>query len=310
MCLAKLFTSFSFSITSFDKKPGLTHYSGASCEEHRVNRCPLQMQKKLTKFVLPCNRLRSGLVFEMKNHKKCGEIGLGVMLRKNNSIYFHSNDKLDQLLVKSMRTLVDEKKVDPKGKFITGAYFVLEQMLEKQYRRGSGGGRVGGGFSTNSSPKTPLVGLENGEIPNVETDRSGQPNNTTKGRVVPSPSVNAGNSEGSNRRKRARPSNIGTSSDVTELKPIIEDAASSLRSVVQESDKARKQRSMILLGLEMIEGLTMDQVYDATIRFGTMMFLQRFRANPAVDEFIPFQSLLVQSSHQQNSYSFQAAEYR
>ncbi|CAN1764765.1 hypothetical protein LINPERHAP1_LOCUS9399 [Linum perenne] len=77
MCLAKLFTSFSFSITSFDKKPGLTHYSGASCEEHRVNRCPLQMQKKLTKFVLPCNRLRSGLVFEMKNHKKCGEIGLG-----------------------------------------------------------------------------------------------------------------------------------------------------------------------------------------------------------------------------------------
>ncbi|CAN1244598.1 hypothetical protein LINPERPRIM_LOCUS6174 [Linum perenne] len=275
------------------------------------------------------------------------------MSRKKNSGYFHWNDRLDQLLVKSMRTLVDEKKIDPKGKFIAGAYLVLEQMLEndspgcgvkaepnivsrvktlkakflamqelrglsgagwddeqkmveledstydeyvashphcaKMNRvpfpcydglayvfgkvRATGKGAVGleeleKGFPPIELPKTPLLGLDSGEMPNVETDPTGQPNNTPEGREAPRPSVNAGNSEGSNRRKRARPSNIGTSSDVTELKPIFEDAASSLRSMVQESDKSRKQRSMMLPELEMIEGLTMDQVYDAAIQLG------------------------------------------
>ncbi|CAN1170673.1 Disease resistance protein L6, partial [Linum perenne] len=139
--------------------------------------------------------------------------------------------------------------------------------------RATGKGAVGleeleKGFPPIEVPKTPLLGLDNGEMPNVETDPTGQPNNTPEEREAPRPSVNAGNSEGSNRRKRARPSNIGTSSDVTELKPIFEDAASSLRSMVQESDKSRKQRSMMLPELEMIEGLTMDQVYDAAIQLG------------------------------------------
>ncbi|CAN1148809.1 hypothetical protein LINPERHAP2_LOCUS16689 [Linum perenne] len=259
------------------------------------------------------------------------------MSRKKNSGYFHWNDRLDQLLVKSMRTLIDEKKIDPKGKFIAGAYLVLEQMMENespgcgvkadpnivsrvktlkakflamQELRGLSGagwddeqkmveledstydeyvashrhcaklnrvpfpcydGAVGSeelekGFPPIEVPKTPLLGLETGEIPNVETDPTGEPNNTPEGRELPRPSVNVGNSEGSYRRKRARPSNIGTSSDVTELKPIIEDAASSLRSMVQESDNARKKRSMMLHELEMTEGLTVDQLYDAAIQ--------------------------------------------
>ncbi|CAN1136005.1 hypothetical protein LINPERPRIM_LOCUS20837 [Linum perenne] len=52
------------------------------------------------------------------------------MSRKKNTGYFHWNDKLDQLLIKSLRTLVDEKMIDPEGKFIDGAYLVLKQMLE------------------------------------------------------------------------------------------------------------------------------------------------------------------------------------
>ncbi|CAN1133203.1 hypothetical protein LINPERHAP2_LOCUS7513 [Linum perenne] len=235
------------------------------------------------------------------------------MSRKKNSGYFHWNDRLDQLLVKSMRTLVDEKKIDPKGKFIAGAYLVLEQMLEND-SPGCGvkadpnivsrvktlkakflamqelRGLSGAGWDDEQK----MVELEDSTYDEYvashphcakmnrvpfpcydglayvfgKTDPTGQPNNTPEGREVPSPSVNAGNSEGSNRRKRARPSNIGTCNDVNELKPIFEDAASSLRSMVQESDNARKQRGMILPELEMIEGLTVDQVYDAAIRLG------------------------------------------
>ncbi|CAN1179062.1 hypothetical protein LINPERHAP2_LOCUS33983 [Linum perenne] len=272
-----------------------------------------------------------------------------------------------------MRTLVDEKKIDPKGKFIAGAYIVLEQMLEHdspgcgvkadpnivsrvkllkakflavQELRGlsgagwddeqkmvevedssydeyvavsvvpcclhsdndlylnlqshphcaklnrvpfpcydglacvfgkvcaTGKGAVGveeleKGFPPIQVPNTPLLSSENVEIPNVETEPSGQPNNTPEATEVPSPSVNAGNSEANSRRKRARRAPIETSSDVTELKPMNEDATSSLRSMVQESDNIHKQRSMMLPELEMIEGLTEDQVYDAAIRLGT-----------------------------------------
>ncbi|CAN1154410.1 hypothetical protein LINPERHAP2_LOCUS19997 [Linum perenne] len=54
------------------------------------------------------------------------------MLRKKNSGYFPWNDELDRVLVKCMRNLVDENKIDPKGKFIAGAYIVLEQMMEHE----------------------------------------------------------------------------------------------------------------------------------------------------------------------------------
>ncbi|CAN1160552.1 hypothetical protein LINPERHAP2_LOCUS23383 [Linum perenne] len=140
--------------------------------------------------------------------------------------------------------------------------------------RATGKGAVGAeelekGFPPIQVPNTPLLSCENVEIPNVETEPSGQLNNTPEATEVPSPLVNAGNSEANSRRKKARRANIETSSDVTELKPMIEDATSSLRSMVQESDNIHKQRSMMLPELEMIEGLTEDQVYDAAIRLGT-----------------------------------------
>ncbi|CAN1165274.1 hypothetical protein LINPERHAP2_LOCUS26058 [Linum perenne] len=209
------------------------------------------------------------------------------MSLKKNSRYFHWNDKLDQLIVKCMRTLVDE----PKGKFIAGAYLVLEQMLKHD----SPSVLHPHCAKTNRVPFPCYDALayvfgKNGDITNVKTDQTGHPSNTPERTKVPSPSVNAGNSKATSRRNRAfsiigfgsvaslrfsnfwrnraRRSNIETPSDVTELKPMIEDAARSLRSMVRESDEDHKQRSMVLPELEMIEGLTEDQVYDEAIQLG------------------------------------------
>ncbi|CAN0903383.1 hypothetical protein LINGRAHAP2_LOCUS22523 [Linum grandiflorum] len=46
--------------------------------------------------------------------------------------YFTWTDELDQLLVNCMHTLVDLKKVDDKGKFVTDAYKDLERMMEAE----------------------------------------------------------------------------------------------------------------------------------------------------------------------------------
>ncbi|CAN0919441.1 hypothetical protein LINGRAHAP2_LOCUS31464 [Linum grandiflorum] len=45
--------------------------------------------------------------------------------------YFSWNDDLDQLLVRSMMTLVESRKIDEKGKFVPGAYVILEEMMEQ-----------------------------------------------------------------------------------------------------------------------------------------------------------------------------------
>ncbi|CAN0915310.1 hypothetical protein LINGRAHAP2_LOCUS29058 [Linum grandiflorum] len=45
--------------------------------------------------------------------------------------YFSWNDELDQILVNSMMMLVESRKIDPKGKFVAGAYLLLEDMIER-----------------------------------------------------------------------------------------------------------------------------------------------------------------------------------
>ncbi|CAN1125806.1 hypothetical protein LINPERHAP2_LOCUS3070 [Linum perenne] len=253
-----------------------------------------------------------------------------------------------------MRNLVDEKKIDPKGKFIAGAYIVLEQMMEhekpgckvkadpniisrvktlkgkflamQELRGLSGAGwddvaksvdiedtvndeyvanhahcakmnRVpfplydglayvfGKGRATGKG----VVGvkeLESGcpgiEVPNkmhlgwnyttsnIGTEPSEQPNiNQEEERDVPSPmSGSVPPSEPTNRPKRARRSNPTSGDDVSGLTPLIEDAVTSLRSMEQESDVVHKQRAMVFTEIGKIEGLTEDQVVDATLRLG------------------------------------------
>ncbi|CAN1169914.1 hypothetical protein LINPERHAP2_LOCUS28674 [Linum perenne] len=55
-----------------------------------------------------------------------------VMSRRRNSGYFSWSDELDRILMKCMKNMVDEKKIDHKGKLIAGAYIVLEQMMEHE----------------------------------------------------------------------------------------------------------------------------------------------------------------------------------
>ncbi|CAN1120544.1 hypothetical protein LINPERHAP2_LOCUS255 [Linum perenne] len=43
--------------------------------------------------------------------------------------YFPWNDELDQLLVKCILNIADDKKVDAKGKFANGAYVLLERLM-------------------------------------------------------------------------------------------------------------------------------------------------------------------------------------
>ncbi|CAN1136980.1 Putative nuclease HARBI1 [Linum perenne] len=291
--------------------------------------------------------------YNMK-HSSARNVIEPIMSRKKNSGYFPWNDELDRVLVKCMRNLVDEKKIDPKGKFIAGAYIVLEQMMEhekpgckvkadpniisrvktlkgkflamQELRGLSGAGwddvaksvdiedtvydeyvanhahcakmnRVpfplydglayvfGKGRATGKG----VVGveeLESGcpgiEVPNnmhlgwnytnsnIGTEPSEQPNiNQEEERDVPSPmSGSVPPSEATNRPKRARRSNPTSGDDVSGLTPLIEDAVTSLRSMAQESDVVHKQRAMVFTEIGKIEGLTEDQVVDATLRLG------------------------------------------
>ncbi|CAN1125805.1 hypothetical protein LINPERHAP2_LOCUS3070 [Linum perenne] len=99
---------------------------------------------------------------------------------------------------------------------------------------------------------------------------SEQPNiNQEEERDVPSPmSGSVPPSEPTNRPKRARRSNPTSGDDVSGLTPLIEDAVTSLRSMEQESDVVHKQRAMVFTEIGKIEGLTEDQVVDATLRLG------------------------------------------
>ncbi|CAN1160252.1 hypothetical protein LINPERHAP2_LOCUS23197 [Linum perenne] len=65
-----------------------------------------------------------------------------------------------------------------------------------------------------------------------------------------------------------RRSKASSGGEVAELKPILEDAVSSLKSMIVESDAVHSQRNMLFDELKKIDGLTMEQVMDATLSFG------------------------------------------
>ncbi|CAN1142822.1 hypothetical protein LINPERHAP2_LOCUS13273 [Linum perenne] len=75
-------------------------------------------------------------------------------------------------------------------------------------------------------------------------------------------------SEASSQPKRMRRSKASSGGEVAELKPILEDTVSSLKSMIVESDAVHSQRNMLFDELKNIDGLTMEQVMDATLSFG------------------------------------------
>ncbi|CAN1177634.1 hypothetical protein LINPERHAP2_LOCUS33206 [Linum perenne] len=75
-------------------------------------------------------------------------------------------------------------------------------------------------------------------------------------------------SEASSQPKRMRRSNATSGSEVVELKSILEDAVSSLKSMLVEFDAVHSQRNMLYDELKKFEGLTMEQVMDATVSLG------------------------------------------
>ncbi|CAN1188692.1 hypothetical protein LINPERHAP2_LOCUS39482 [Linum perenne] len=75
-------------------------------------------------------------------------------------------------------------------------------------------------------------------------------------------------SEASSQPKRMRRSYATSGSDVLELKPLLEDAVSSLKSMLVDSDAIHNQRNLLFEELKKIEGLTMEQVMDATVSLG------------------------------------------
>ncbi|CAN0888207.1 hypothetical protein LINGRAHAP2_LOCUS15791, partial [Linum grandiflorum] len=98
-----------------------------------------------------------------------------------------------------------------------------------------------------------LVVIDDEVPPHTPTDKKNQ-------------SDNGNQSEATSRRKRPRRSST-TAETVTneddELKPMLREIVSSLRSMIRESDTIKKNRSMLLKEIAKIDGITDEQAMDA-----------------------------------------------
>ncbi|CAN1138277.1 hypothetical protein LINPERHAP2_LOCUS10578 [Linum perenne] len=75
-------------------------------------------------------------------------------------------------------------------------------------------------------------------------------------------------SDASSKPKRMCHSARTSGSEVSELKPILKDAVSSLKSMLVGSDAVHNQRNMLIDELKKIDGLSRAQVMDATVALG------------------------------------------
>ncbi|CAN1138321.1 hypothetical protein LINPERHAP2_LOCUS10599 [Linum perenne] len=278
--------------------------------------------------------------------------------------YFAWNDELDKILVKNMTTLVNDKKMDSKGKFLPGAYKELERLMEV-YKPGCGvkadpniisrcktlkakflavhelrglsgaswddtvkmvdiehtvyndyvekhphcaklnrvpfpcydalafvfgkalanGKRavelkeLNHGSPPIEVPKTLLLGWVNSDQGNAQTETNKKQNEEQGTEQTESPTPDEEHmsvtppekgtqSEATSRPKKMRCSNDEGGSEIAELKPMIEKTVTYLQSMLGESNTVHKQRSMLYEEVGKIEGLTQDQVMDATISLG------------------------------------------
>ncbi|CAN1140568.1 hypothetical protein LINPERHAP2_LOCUS11947 [Linum perenne] len=93
-----------------------------------------------------------------------------------------------------------------------------------------------------------------------------EPNPPTPSDKATQPKANQ--SSASSRRKRTRQSSNDDDSDIAELKPVIMKIAASLESMIGEADTMSKRRTTLHSELGKIEGLTREQVFDATLALG------------------------------------------
>ncbi|CAN1145896.1 Uncharacterized protein At2g29880 [Linum perenne] len=75
-------------------------------------------------------------------------------------------------------------------------------------------------------------------------------------------------SDASSKPKRMRRSARTSGSEVVELKPILEDAVSSLKSMLVESDAVHSQRNRLVDELKKIDRMSRAQVMDAAVALG------------------------------------------
>ncbi|CAN1152988.1 Uncharacterized protein At2g29880 [Linum perenne] len=108
---------------------------------------------------------------------------------------------------------------------------------------------------------------ETGDEGNNPNDHTSPPTKTAE--PTPRPQTErATQSEASSQPKRVRRSMATSGSEVLELKPILEDAVSSLKSMLVESDTVHNHRNTVYEELLKIDGLTYEQVMDATVSLG------------------------------------------
>ncbi|CAN1145784.1 hypothetical protein LINPERHAP2_LOCUS14881 [Linum perenne] len=106
--------------------------------------------------------------------------------------------------------------------------------------------------------------VNEGDNPN---DQSSPPTAATEPTPRP-PTDKATQSEASSQPKRMRRSRSTNGSELLELKPILEDAVGSLRSMLVETDTVHEHRNKVYEELQKIDGLTAEQVMDATVSLG------------------------------------------
>ncbi|CAN1121795.1 Uncharacterized protein At2g29880 [Linum perenne] len=162
--------------------------------------------------------------------------------------------------------------------------FPLYDALAVVYGKGPATGKTAVGLEELNQSCPPIDVSENLMLNWIDTEevndqaQGGDEENHPNDRTTPPPMAEEHTSavpnekttpsEASSQPKRMRRSKATSGGEVAELKPILEDAVSSLKSMMVESDVVHTQRNMLFEELKKIEGLTMAQVMDATVSFG------------------------------------------
>ncbi|CAN1138873.1 hypothetical protein LINPERHAP1_LOCUS14575 [Linum perenne] len=104
----------------------------------------------------------------------------------------------------------------------------------------------------------------------TEQQQHDEPDNPTTEEIpnLNTPSERATHSAATSARKRVRRSRNDDDDDIAELKPSIQETMASLKEMLREAGDAKRQRSMLYTELEKIDGLSTDQVVDASLQLG------------------------------------------
>ncbi|CAN1182684.1 hypothetical protein LINPERHAP2_LOCUS36109 [Linum perenne] len=199
--------------------------------------------------------------------------------------YFPWNGDLDQVLVQCFNILAEDKKIDAKGKFASGAYKELERLMEQE-RPGCGVKADPNIVSRCKTLKAKFLALQElrkhshcaklNRVPFPSYDGLAKVFDKVRATCesaigmeelekgchtiedAPSEAIPP---EATNRAKKTRRSSSQVGSEIAELKPMIQKTINSLESMVEEENIVHKQRSMLYQELRKVEGLTNEQIW-------------------------------------------------